>query len=203
MDKKGILQALITHYTGGNKSQFAKLLGVKPQTINTWDTRGTFDLELIYSKCEYISGDWLLTGEGPMLKSGTPSPSEPTPKPKKSEKTSNAEDATSFLSYIREQATAHAQLIKEKDAVIEQKNQEIMQLRCDGARLEAENRYLTNENQALHQQLGRLEGDLQQYRLASAPASPSTIPAPPSAVPTPPSAVSSSPSSPIGTRSND
>ncbi len=155
MDKKGILQALITHYTGGNKSQFAKLLGVKPQTINTWDTRGTFDLELIYSKCEYISAEWLLTGEGPMLKSGTPSPSEPSPKPKKSEKTSGAEDTAAFLSYIREQAAAHAEAIKEKDAIIEQKNREIADLRCT---------------------IAGLESELRHHRLASAPAPPARTP---------------------------
>lgn len=68
MNKKEILKALINHYAGGNKSQFAKKIGVKPQTINTWDTRGTFDLELIYSKCECISAEWLLTGNGTMIK---------------------------------------------------------------------------------------------------------------------------------------
>ena len=141
MDKKGILQALVTHYTGGNKSQFAKLLGVKPQTINTWDARGTFDLELIYSKCECISADWLLTGEGPMLKSGTPSPSEPAPKPKKNEKTSNTEGTAAFLSYMKEQVAAHAAVIKEKDAAIEQKNREIADLRCTVTRLETELRH--------------------------------------------------------------
>ena len=94
MDKKGILEALIAHYTGGNKSQFAKMLGVKPQTINTWDSRSTFDIELIYSKCEHISADWLLTGEGPMLKTSTsgadeaPCPDEKERKTEKSEKNS-------------------------------------------------------------------------------------------------------------------
>ena len=61
------LNALIDHYSNGNKAQFAKLLGVKPQTINSWLLRGTFDEKLIYSKCEYISSSWLLTGEGDML----------------------------------------------------------------------------------------------------------------------------------------
>lgn len=89
MDKKGILEALIAHYTGGNKSQFAKKLGIKPQTINTWDSRSTFDIELIYSKCEHISADWLLTGEGPMLKTSTSSAHEapcPDEKERKTEK---------------------------------------------------------------------------------------------------------------------
>ena len=42
---------------------------VKPQTINTWIVRNSFDIDLIYAKCEGVSGDWLLSGDGNMLKS--------------------------------------------------------------------------------------------------------------------------------------
>lgn len=69
MDRVTMLEELINHFTGGNKSQFANMLGIKPQTINTWENRNTFDAELIYSRCETISGDWLLSGQGEMLKS--------------------------------------------------------------------------------------------------------------------------------------
>lgn len=68
MDKKGMLDAIITHYTGGNKAKFAALLGVSAQTISAWGTRNTFDSELIYTKCVGLSSEWLLTGEGPMLR---------------------------------------------------------------------------------------------------------------------------------------
>lgn len=68
MDKKLMLEQLINYYTGGNKTRFASMLGVKPQTINTWLGRNTFDAELIYSKCEDVSGDWLLSNDGNMLK---------------------------------------------------------------------------------------------------------------------------------------
>ena len=74
MDKKTILECLINYFTDGNKSAFAKMLGVKPQTINTWLLRNTFDIELIYSKCAGISASWLLTGEGEMFEA----PSTPT-----------------------------------------------------------------------------------------------------------------------------
>ena len=67
MDKKTMLEALISHFTDGNKAQFAKHLGVSPQTISAWIARNTFDSELIYPKCRYISPSWLLTGEGDML----------------------------------------------------------------------------------------------------------------------------------------
>lgn len=69
MDRVDMLEKLIIHFTDGNKSQFANMLGIRPQTINSWESRNTFDAELIYSKCEIISGDWLLSGQGEMLKS--------------------------------------------------------------------------------------------------------------------------------------
>ena len=65
-----MLECLINYYTDGNKAKFAAIIGVRPQTINTWEARNTFDAELIYSKCDGVSGDWLLgNGEGDMLKS--------------------------------------------------------------------------------------------------------------------------------------
>lgn len=71
MDKKAMVNALIGHFTEGNKAQFAKMLGVSPQTISAWLARNTFDSELIYTKCRYLNADWLLTGEGEMLKTST------------------------------------------------------------------------------------------------------------------------------------
>lgn len=77
MDKKEMLEELISHYTDGNKAKFANMLGVAPQTINTWIKRQSFDIELVYSKCEGLSGDWLLSGgEGDMLRSERVSTSE-------------------------------------------------------------------------------------------------------------------------------
>lgn len=66
-----MLEQLINHFTDGNKSKFANILEVKPQTINTWIVRNTFDAELIYSKCEGVSGDWLLSGKGDMIKTNS------------------------------------------------------------------------------------------------------------------------------------
>lgn len=69
MDKRARLQTLIEHYAGGNKSNFAKMLGVTPQAITGWIARNTFDIELVYAKCDDLSAEWLLTGEGRMLRS--------------------------------------------------------------------------------------------------------------------------------------
>lgn len=67
MNKKDMLTAIISHYSGGNKAKFAQLLGVSAPNISMWLTRESFDCELLFSKCEGISPAWLLSGEGPML----------------------------------------------------------------------------------------------------------------------------------------
>ena len=74
--KSAMLDTLIEHYAEGNKSRFAAKLGIRPQTISTWYARDTFDAELIYAKCEGVSGDWLLSGEGEMLKCNAPAVSD-------------------------------------------------------------------------------------------------------------------------------
>lgn len=62
-----MILALIEHYSNGNKAQFASILGITPQGLSTWIKRNSFDIELVFSKCEGISAQWLLTGEGDML----------------------------------------------------------------------------------------------------------------------------------------
>ena len=79
MNKASIIEALVEHFTNGNKSKFATMIGVTPQTINTWITRNTFDIELLFAKCENISAEWLLTGEGSMLKTDIPTESSDAP----------------------------------------------------------------------------------------------------------------------------
>ncbi|MDR2913465.1 MAG: helix-turn-helix domain containing protein [Tannerella sp.] len=68
VEKKDLLISLIAHYTRGNKAKFASKLGVTPQTINTWISRNTFDADRIFANCENLSAEWLLTGQGSMLK---------------------------------------------------------------------------------------------------------------------------------------
>ena len=75
-----MLDAMVTHYTSGNKAKFAQLLGVSAQTISAWGARNTFDSELIYTKCIGLSPDWLLTGEGAMLRTNDVSTPEPLPR---------------------------------------------------------------------------------------------------------------------------
>lgn len=79
MTKKERLEALISHYSDGKPTRFAKYIGVAPSTISTWLARDSFDYDLLFAKCEMISPEWLLTGNGSMLKSDE----QPLPEAKK------------------------------------------------------------------------------------------------------------------------
>lgn len=69
MNKKERLELLIAHFCGGNKARFASAVGISPQALSNWFARDMFDAEAIYNAFEGVSGDWLLSGEGEMLKS--------------------------------------------------------------------------------------------------------------------------------------
>ena len=68
MTKKERLEAIIEFYSGGKPSVFARFLGVAPSTISSWLARDTFDSELLFAKCENLNPQWLITGEGAMIK---------------------------------------------------------------------------------------------------------------------------------------
>jgi hypothetical protein len=67
-DKTLILNKLKNHYSFKKDSDFARFLEIKPQTLASWYSRSTFDIDILYSKCNNISADYLLTGKGEMFR---------------------------------------------------------------------------------------------------------------------------------------
>ncbi|WP_435138828.1 LexA family transcriptional regulator [Formosa sp. A9] len=65
-----------SHYNFKSDAEFARYLGIKPQTLASWHTRNTYDSELLYSKCVDINPEILLTGEGDLVKTGLPAVNE-------------------------------------------------------------------------------------------------------------------------------
>ena len=58
---------MIEEYAGGNKSAFARLLGVAPSNITTWLARGTIDWDLLHEHLPDLNMNWLASGgEGEM-----------------------------------------------------------------------------------------------------------------------------------------
>lgn len=79
MNKKEIINALVDYYCSGDNGEFAKKIGIAPQTLSTWKARNTIDFEAIYANCEGINGNWLLSnGEGEMLLNKTSPASKDT-----------------------------------------------------------------------------------------------------------------------------
>ena len=71
MDKSLILNKIKSYLNLKSDTELANFLGIKPQVLSNWRARNTFDTELIYTKCVDIDANWLLTGEGEMLRSET------------------------------------------------------------------------------------------------------------------------------------
>lgn len=106
---------LIKHYADGNKSRFASMLGISPQAISTWEKRNTFDIELIFTKCENLNAKWLLTGTGEMFVNEEQQP----------QSTSSGDPMVDKLLGI----------IDKKDDIIRQQAEDIGQLRAELAQL--------------------------------------------------------------------
>jgi hypothetical protein len=47
----------------GSDAALARFLGIKPQTLDGWKTRGTFDFEIIAIKCKHYDWNWLVNGQ--------------------------------------------------------------------------------------------------------------------------------------------
>lgn len=48
----------------GTDTELADLLGVKKATLSNWRNRNSVDLSLVFSFCEQVNIDWLITGRG-------------------------------------------------------------------------------------------------------------------------------------------
>ena len=68
MDKKLILNNLQSHFNFKKDNDFAEFLGISGQLLSKWKSRNTYDIEILYTKCTGINPEWLLTGNGSMLK---------------------------------------------------------------------------------------------------------------------------------------
>ena len=79
MDKSKIIREIKLYLGFKNDTELADFLGIKQNTLSTWKSRNTMDYDLVISKCDFIDANWLLTGEGEMLKSdnNTPIVAEP------------------------------------------------------------------------------------------------------------------------------
>jgi len=64
MDKQFIINEIMRVYGFTKKGEFADFLGINQQVLSNWIKRNSFDVELIFTKCEKISAEFILTGKG-------------------------------------------------------------------------------------------------------------------------------------------
>lgn len=77
LNKSAVLDRIKEHYSLKGNADLARFLGVAPNTITNWYGRSTFDIDVVYTKCEGVSFDWLFTGRSeriPKDQSSIPAP---------------------------------------------------------------------------------------------------------------------------------
>lgn len=69
-DVSEVLKRLMQATGADNKSRLGKAYGISPQAISSWESRGSIPYALCVTVAEEkrVSIDWLLTGEGSMLR---------------------------------------------------------------------------------------------------------------------------------------
>lgn len=109
MDKSLILNEIKKYLGFKTDKELADFLGVKQNTFSTWRHRNTLDKELILSKCDFINANWLLTGEGSMLKD------EQEPQ------TNTTDDK--YLQLLEEHNKTLKEQLRDKEAIIKEKEE--------------------------------------------------------------------------------
>lgn len=80
LSSKEIIERLKIGLELSSDNALADTLGVSKTTLSNWKSRNSLDFPLVFSLCEQISLDWLLTGKGKMLKSNAQEDEEAAPK---------------------------------------------------------------------------------------------------------------------------
>lgn len=67
-NKTLIIEQIKKHLGLSKDKEFADYLGVKPNVVANWKKRNSYDAELIFTKCDFLNAEILLTGKGELIK---------------------------------------------------------------------------------------------------------------------------------------
>lgn len=68
LSKALILNEIKRYYNFTSDAEFARFLDITPQNLKHWYSRDTYNLHTLVGKCVDINPQWIMTGEGEMLK---------------------------------------------------------------------------------------------------------------------------------------
>jgi len=69
MDIELIISRIKTAFFLKNDAELSSFLGISPQNLSNWKKRNSIDWDLVFTKCEILNYNWLVNGNGPVLKS--------------------------------------------------------------------------------------------------------------------------------------
>lgn len=69
INKSLILNRIKEHEGFTTDVELATFLGISKSTLSNWYSRNSIDYDLVFSKCEHINKDWLISGKGSTAKS--------------------------------------------------------------------------------------------------------------------------------------
>lgn len=72
IDSREILDRAKVALNATSDMQLADMLGISKSTLSNWRARNSLDYAILFSKCEHINYNWLITGEGEMRNSSKP-----------------------------------------------------------------------------------------------------------------------------------
>jgi len=68
MDKRQILNEIKCSLGFKSDADFARFLGISPQTLSSWHSRNMYNIDILYAKCVDINPEFLISGRGDILR---------------------------------------------------------------------------------------------------------------------------------------
>ncbi len=107
-DKSLIINDIKKYYKIDSDAEFARFLGIKPQTLASWRSRNSIDYDLLSSVCVDINMNWVITGEGYMLNADIPNTQFEVPNTQFQSQARNIFDEAEFIGYVNEEDTIYS-----------------------------------------------------------------------------------------------
>lgn len=112
------ISQVIAYFSGGNRSDFANMMGVSPQTVSSWGVR-PIGINIVNKICDCVPAlnkDWLWKGEGDMFKPDI-KPQVYNCKDRKIVSISNGHSKNQSINTIND-STAHIEVINKQLDII-------------------------------------------------------------------------------------